>query len=96
MMVGHFADKPRFAAQRRMRVRRESAVLGSVKLPFAKSRKYLKSGAQGRSRTTDTAIFSRMLYQLSYLGTVGVEALALLSGGIKPGVVRRVAHLVRR
>ena len=27
-------------------------------------------GAQGRNRTTDTAIFSRMLYQLSYLGTV--------------------------
>ena len=27
------------------------------------------SGAQGRNRTTDTAIFSRMLYQLSYLGT---------------------------
>ena len=27
------------------------------------------NGAQGRSRTTDTAIFSRMLYQLSYLGT---------------------------
>src|SRR5262249_19217764 len=25
-------------------------------------------GAQGRNRTTDTAIFSRMLYQLSYLG----------------------------
>lgn len=25
-------------------------------------------GAQGRSRTADTAIFSRMLYQLSYLG----------------------------
>ena len=24
--------------------------------------------AQGRNRTTDTAIFSRMLYQLSYLG----------------------------
>ena len=24
-------------------------------------------GAQGRDRTTDTAIFSRMLYQLSYL-----------------------------
>jgi hypothetical protein len=29
---------------------------------------YLKVGAQGRDRTTDTAIFSRMLYQLSYLG----------------------------
>lgn len=26
------------------------------------------AGAQGRNRTTDTAIFSRMLYQLSYLG----------------------------
>ena len=26
------------------------------------------NGAQGRDRTTDTAIFSRMLYQLSYLG----------------------------
>ena len=30
-------------------------------------------GAQGRNRTTDTAIFSRMLYQLSYLGA-GSEA----------------------
>jgi hypothetical protein len=28
-----------------------------------------RNGAQGRDRTTDTAIFSRMLYQLSYLGT---------------------------
>jgi hypothetical protein len=28
------------------------------------------AGAQGRNRTTDTAIFSRMLYQLSYLGPV--------------------------
>ena len=28
----------------------------------------LLDGAQGRNRTTDTAIFSRMLYQLSYLG----------------------------
>ena len=27
-----------------------------------------QNGAQGRNRTTDTAIFSRMLYQLSYLG----------------------------
>ena len=30
-----------------------------------------KGGAQGRNRTTDTAIFSRMLYQLSYLGISG-------------------------
>ena len=28
----------------------------------------LGNGAQGRDRTADTAIFSRMLYQLSYLG----------------------------
>ena len=34
----------------------------------------LKDGAQGRDRTTDTAIFSRMLYQLSYLGTIASEA----------------------
>ena len=26
------------------------------------------SGAQGRNRTTDTRIFSPLLYQLSYLG----------------------------
>ena len=30
-------------------------------------------GAQGRDRTTDTAIFSRMLYQLSYLGVPATE-----------------------
>ena len=27
-----------------------------------------KRGAQGRNRTTDTVIFSHVLYQLSYLG----------------------------
>ena len=27
-------------------------------------------GARGRDRTTDTAIFNRMLYKLSYLGAV--------------------------
>ena len=36
------------------------------KLPSKKSK---KSGAQGRNRTTDTGIFSPLLYQLSYLGT---------------------------
>lgn len=35
------------------------------------------NGAQGRNRTTDTAIFSRMLYQLSYLGA----GLRVWSGG---------------
>jgi hypothetical protein len=28
-------------------------------------------GAQGRNRTTDTVIFSHVLYQLSYLGMPG-------------------------
>ena len=32
------------------------------------------NGAQGRNRTTDTAIFSRMLYQLSYLGAAGAAS----------------------
>jgi hypothetical protein len=27
-----------------------------------------ENGAQGRDRTTDTVIFSHVLYQLSYLG----------------------------
>ena len=29
-----------------------------------------KDGAEGRTRTADTWIFSPLLYQLSYLGTV--------------------------
>jgi hypothetical protein len=31
------------------------------------------AGAKGRNRTADTAIFSRMLYRLSYLGVVYAE-----------------------
>jgi hypothetical protein len=44
------------------------------------------NGAQGRDRTTDTAIFSRMLYQLSYLGTSSREGLgaAVYSQAGKP------------
>ncbi len=36
-----------------------------------------KGGAEGRNRTADTTIFSRMLYRLSYLGT---EAKCILRG----------------
>jgi hypothetical protein len=32
------------------------------------------NGAQGRDRTTDTVIFSHVLYQLSYLGASGRRA----------------------
>ena len=35
---------------------------------LARLKRRVPDGAQGRNRTTDTAIFSRMLYQLSYLG----------------------------
>jgi hypothetical protein len=35
---------------------------------------YRSNGAQGRNRTTDTAIFSRMLYQLSYLGAARIRS----------------------
>ena len=31
----------------------------------------MRSGGQGRNRTNDTRIFSPLLYQLSYLATVG-------------------------
>ena len=34
----------------------------------------MKNGAQGWNRTSDTAIFSRMLYQLSYLGVLRQNA----------------------
>ena len=33
----------------------------------------MKDGAQGRNRTTDTVIFSHVLYQLSYLGLFRAE-----------------------
>src|ERR1700720_2100193 len=46
----------------------------------------MRNGAQGRDRTTDTAIFSRMLYQLSYLGTSSRGGLgaAVYSQGRRP------------
>ena len=37
-------------------------------------------GAQGRNRTTDTVIFSHVLYQLSYLGSRGMPG---------PGLAKR-------
>lgn len=40
------------------------------------------NGAQEWNRTTDTAIFSRMLYQLSYLGAGDAKAASLLVGAV--------------
>ena len=44
-----------------------------------------RNGAQGRNRTTDTAIFNRMLYQLSYLGAR--EAVPKRAGRQRAGVI---------
>jgi hypothetical protein len=51
-----------------------------------KSTGYGNDGAQGRNRTTDTVIFSHVLYQLSYLGDwPRRDALARLIGvGVAP------------
>jgi hypothetical protein len=46
------------------------------------------TGAQGRNRTTDTAIFSRMLYQLSYLGAAGTG----VSSGAAAVIEERRSH----
>ena len=44
------------------------ANIGADQRPRSCTHREMESGAQGRNRTTDTAIFNRMLYQLSYLG----------------------------
>ena len=38
-----------------------------------KSATDFSAGAQGRNRTTDTVIFSHVLYQLSYLGALWAD-----------------------
>ena len=47
-----------------------------------------RNGAQGRNRTTDTRIFSPLLYQLSYLGS-GAKMTDGLIEEIGPAVQRR-------
>ena len=45
-------------------------ILQTSALPLGDVAIYLKNGAQRRNRTTDTGIFSPLLYRLSYLGKV--------------------------
>ncbi len=52
------------------------------------------NGAQGRNRTTDTRIFSPLLYQLSYLGT-GTAAPGR-PGGRRGPVIGAIARPVKR
>ena len=60
-----------------------------------------KSGAQRRNRTTDTGIFSPLLYRLSYLGTilaerVGFEPTVPLSiTGFQDQLLKPLGHLSR-
>jgi hypothetical protein len=55
------------------------------------------SGAQGRNRTTDTAIFSRMLYQLSYLGGLAPSRrLRWRLIGAGPGLVQSECGAISR
>ena len=53
------------------------------------------SGASGRDRTTDTTIFSRMLYQLSYRGIAIATALVRASERVRARLWRRCAGLAR-
>ena len=49
-----------------------------------------RNGAQGRIRTTDTVIFSHVLYQLSYLGTCDRPNLCnWASIGMREGAYRK-------
>ena len=50
------------------------------------------NGAQGRNRTTDTAIFSRMLYQLSYLGVHPRRGARRVGAGCIGAAIAPVQH----
>lgn len=49
-------------------------------------------GAEGRNRTADTAIFSRMLYQLSYLGLAAPTGLEPAISHVTGGCVNQLHH----
>ena len=51
------------------------------------------NGAQGRNRTTDTVIFSHVLYQLSYLGISGQRPESGAYRGGQPPLSRLSASL---
>ena len=59
---------------------------GMLQCHMIKKAEENQNGARGRIRTTDTAIFSRMLYQLSYSGTPG----SLRGSGLLVAVLGRV------
>src|SRR5206468_12571143 len=52
-------------------------------------------GAESQDRTGDTAIFSRVLYQLSYLGPMANQARSPVGAGENTTGLRRPSNLVR-
>ena len=50
------------------------------------------NGAQGRDRTTDTVIFSHVLYQLSYLGAGPAKRTAQQGAGVIKAQIRTVQN----
>ena len=53
----------------------------TLRSPDARSAIGTKEGGERRNRTADTRIFSPLLYQLSYLGTVEHPILTNKNGG---------------
>ena len=65
---------------------------GQEKNRSYRERHGLCSGAEGRNRTADTAIFSRMLYQLSYLGMAAPTGLEPAISHVTGGCVNQLHH----
>src|SRR5690606_40097393 len=59
------------------------------KRPRSGPKSLKRSGAQGRNRTTDTRIFSPLLYRLSYLGSWGVRYIEAREGTVQPAPAAR-------
>src|SRR5437899_5139922 len=58
-------------------------------LPLDDATTKLFGGAESQDRTGDTAIFSRVLYQLSYLGPMANQARSPVGGGENTTGLRR-------
>jgi hypothetical protein len=66
------SDQPPFRFCLALRAQRNLVAKGGITLMriLPRASRSAKSGGQGRNRTTDTRIFSPLLYQLSYLAII--------------------------
>ena len=91
------ADWPGLGEKRKWRFV-SGAVEGSARLnrqaqrPETAESDWIRDGAQGRNRTTDTRIFSPLLYQLSYLGVRAGECRLVLAHRDHAGWRKRVPY----